>query len=78
MLRRLLLVAAAMAVVGQSAWGGDRPVTHARSQSPERMATPDIEVLVKQAVEDRFGAKRSSRWQFARQGHPDCDSRGDA
>ena len=57
MLRRLLLVAAAMAVVGQSAWGGDRPVTHAGSQSPERMATPDIDVLVKQAVEDRFGAK---------------------
>jgi hypothetical protein len=57
MLRRLLLVAAAVAVIGQSAWDGGRHVAHAWSQSPERMATPDIEVLVKQAVEDRFAAK---------------------
>jgi hypothetical protein len=50
-----VLVVAAVAVVGQSARGGDRCVAHA--QSPERVATPDIEALVKQAVEDRFGAR---------------------
>jgi hypothetical protein len=55
MLRRLLLIAAAVALVGQSAWGGDRQ--RVQAQSPEAMATSDIEVLVKQAVEDRFGAR---------------------
>jgi hypothetical protein len=54
MLRRLLLVAAAVAVVGQSVWGRDGRGVQAQ---PERLATSDIEVLVKQAVEDRFGAK---------------------
>jgi hypothetical protein len=55
MLRRLLLIAAAVALVGQSAWGGDRH--RVQAQSPEAMATSDVEVLVKQAVEDRIGAR---------------------
>ena len=57
MLRRLLLVAAAVAIVGQSAWGGDGNGFQAQPRSTERMATPDIDALVKQAVEDRFAAK---------------------
>ncbi len=56
MLRRLLLVAAAVTVVGQPAWGGGH-VAHARPQSPERMASAEIDALVKQAVEDRFTAR---------------------
>jgi hypothetical protein len=55
MLRRPLLIAAAVALAGQFAWSGDRGGVEA--QSPERMATPDIELLVKQSVEDRFGAR---------------------
>jgi hypothetical protein len=55
MLRRLLLIAAAVALVGQSVWGGNGHGVQAHS--PDRMATPEIEVLVKQAVEDRFGAR---------------------
>jgi hypothetical protein len=43
MLIRLLLIAAAVGGV--------------EAQLPQRMATPDIELLVKQSVEDRFGAK---------------------
>ena len=54
-LRGLLLIAAAVAFGGQSASGGDRHGVQA--QPPELMATPEIEVLVKQAVEDRFGAR---------------------
>jgi hypothetical protein len=50
-----LLVAAVAALVGRTAWDGDRH--RARAQSPEPMATSDIDVLVKQAVEDRFGAR---------------------
>ena len=42
MLIRLLLIAAAVGGV--------------EAQLPQRMATPDIELLVKQSVEDRFGA----------------------
>src|SRR6185295_7336624 len=42
MLRRLVLIAAVVGCV--------------QAQLPERMATPDIELLVKQSVEDRFGA----------------------
>lgn len=55
MLKRLLLIAVAVALVGQSVWGGDRHGVQA--QSPERMATPDIEEMVKQAVDDRFSAR---------------------
>jgi hypothetical protein len=54
MLRRLVLVAAA-ALAGQFAWSGDPGRVDA--QSPERLAAPDIELLVKQSVEDRFGAR---------------------
>jgi hypothetical protein len=55
MLKRLVLIAAAVALVGQFAWSGDPGWVEA--QSPERMAAPDIELLVKQAVEDRFAAR---------------------
>jgi hypothetical protein len=55
MLKRLLLIAAAAALVGQYAWGGDR--RRIQAQSPAPMATPEIEELIKQAVEDRFGAR---------------------
>jgi hypothetical protein len=55
MLRRLLPIVAVVALAGQFAWRGDQGGVEA--QSPERMATPDIELLVKQAVEDRLGAK---------------------
>ena len=55
MLRRLLLSAATVALAGQFAWSGDQGGVE--GQSPERMAAPDIELLVKQSVEDRFGAK---------------------
>jgi hypothetical protein len=52
--RRLLLIAAAVALVGPGPESGARLAVFA--QSPDRMATPDIELLVKQSVEDRFGA----------------------
>ena len=55
MLRSPWLIAAAVALAGQFAWSGDQGGVEA--QSPERMATPDIELLVKQSVEDRFGAR---------------------
>jgi hypothetical protein len=55
MLKRLLLIAAAAALLGQSAWGGDR--RRIQAQSPAPMATPEIDELIKQAVEDRFGAR---------------------
>jgi hypothetical protein len=55
MLKRLLLVVAAVALGGQFARSGD--ARGVLAQSLERMATPEMEVLVKQAVEDRFGAR---------------------
>jgi hypothetical protein len=55
MLKRLVPIAAAVALVGQFAWSGDQGSVEA--QSPERMAAPDIELLVRQAVEDRFAAR---------------------
>jgi hypothetical protein len=55
MLRRPLLIAAAVAVIGQFAWRDGRGGLE--GQSTERMAAPDIELLVKQSVEDRFGAR---------------------
>ena len=55
MLRRLLMTAASLALAGQFAWSGERHTDEA--QPPDRMAPPDIELLVKQSVEDRFDAK---------------------
>jgi hypothetical protein len=54
MLRRLLVVATAVVVVGQSVWGSGR---HGVQAQPDTPATPEIEMLVKQAVNDRFGAR---------------------
>ena len=55
MLRRLLLSAATVALAGRFAWSGDQRGVEA--QSSARMATADVELLVKQSVEDRLGAK---------------------
>jgi hypothetical protein len=55
MLRRLLLIAAAVALVGLSAWRGEGH--EFQPQALERTAGAEIDLLVKQAVEDRFGAK---------------------
>jgi hypothetical protein len=54
MLRRLLLIAATVALTGQFAWSGDQ--RRVEAQSSARMAAADVELLVKQSVEDRFGA----------------------